>query len=86
METKERIREFIVVNCLFGDTSFDLRDDTALLDAGIIDSTGVIELVLFISEAFGLDVPPEDMLPEHFNSIECLTKYVQQRMDAAVPV
>lgn len=83
VEIKERIREFIVSNCLFGDTSFDLRDDTALLDSGIIDSTGVIELVLFLSEAFGLDVPPEDMLPANFNSLGQLTSYVQQRIPVA---
>lgn len=83
MEIKERIREFIVANCLFGDTSYDLTDDTALLDTGIIDSTGVIELVLFVSDEFGLDVPPEDMLPENFNSIALLAGYVQQRVPVA---
>jgi acyl carrier protein len=86
MEVKERIRAFIVTNCLFGDTSFALSDDTPLLEAGIIDSTGVIELVLFVSEAFGVEVPPEDMLPSNFNSIACLTHYIQQcLMVAATP-
>ncbi|MEI8306836.1 MAG: acyl carrier protein [Chloroflexales bacterium] len=80
MEIKDRIREFIVANCLFGDTSTELNDDTALLDTGIIDSTGVIELVLFISEEFGLEIPAEDMLPNNFNSINRLSDYVQQRI------
>ncbi len=83
MEIKERIREFIVENCLFGDTSVDLTDDTALLDTGIIDSTGVIELVLFISENFGLEVPAEDMLPENFNSIARLHAYLEPRIPAS---
>lgn len=84
MEIKERVREFIVANCLFGDTNFPLSDDTALLESGIIDSTGVIELVLFISDEFGVEVPPEDMLPENLNSIACLASYIQQRI-AVVP-
>lgn len=83
MEIKDRIHEFVVANCLFGDTSYELNDDTALLDTGIIDSTGVIELVLFVSDEFGIDVPPEDMLPEHFNSIARLASYVQQRVPVA---
>ncbi|WP_161569180.1 acyl carrier protein [Candidatus Oscillochloris fontis] len=80
MEINERIREFVVENCLFGDTSVDLTDDTALLDSGIIDSTGVIEMVFFISETFGLEVPAEDMLPENFNSIARLSAYIEQRI------
>lgn len=84
MEIKNRIRDFIIANCLFGDTSFELSDDTALLDAGIIDSTGVIELVLFVSDEFGLEVPPEDMLPENFNSIARLAGYVQQHLPVGV--
>lgn len=83
MAIKERIHAFIVDNCLFGDTSVALNDDTALLDSGIIDSTGVIELVLFVSEEFGLEVPAEDMLPENFNSISRLANYIEQRVPAA---
>ncbi|NTV99696.1 MAG: acyl carrier protein [Oscillochloris sp.] len=83
MEIKERIHAFIVDNCLFGDTSIELNEDTALLDSGIIDSTGVIELVLFVSEEFGIEVPAEDMLPENFNSINRLTNYIEQRVPTA---
>ncbi|MEI7645400.1 MAG: acyl carrier protein [Chloroflexales bacterium] len=83
MDIKERIHEFIVTNCLFGDTEYDLTDETPLLDSGIIDSTGVIELVLFVSEAFGIEVPAEDMLPENFNSITRLSNYVQMQAVAS---
>lgn len=80
MDISERITQFIVDNFLFGDTSITFTPDKALLDSGILDSTGVIELVLFLSDEFGLEVPPEDMLPQYFNTIASLTAYVQQRI------
>ena len=76
----ETIREFIACNFLFDETNEVLADDASLLQLGIIDSTGVLSLLMFTEEQFGLDVPDADVTPEHFDSIQALTAYVTERL------
>lgn len=77
---REQIRDFIKMNFLYdGDTS-TLSDSESFLGAGIVDSTGVLELVLFVEEAYGLHVDQDDLLPENFDSVENLTQYVMRHL------
>jgi acyl carrier protein len=76
----ERIRGFIVSNFLFDDASAILPDDSSLLDRGIIDSTGVLELIMFVEEEFGVEVRDEDVVPENFDSVAGLTSYTLARL------
>jgi acyl carrier protein len=76
---KDRIRAFIVENFLFGkDKNF--RDDTSLIDEGIIDSTGVLELVGFLEQEFSIVVEDEELLPENLNSINNVVAYVERKL------
>ncbi len=77
MDIRERIRDFILSNFLIPELKVPLDDDTPLLESGILDSTGVMELVLFVGEEFGIEVPAEDLLPENFDSINVLANYIQ---------
>lgn len=82
----EAIREFIVFNFLCDDPDEVLPVDASLLKRGIIDSTGVLSLLMFTEEQFGIDVPDTDVTPEHFDSVARLAAYVQTRLAAsAVP-
>ena len=65
---KEKIREFIIENFLFGQDE-GLKDDSSFLDEGIIDSTGILELVNFIEEEYSITVDDEDLIPENLDSI-----------------
>ena len=67
-ETKSKIREFIIENFLFGSAN-GLQDDTSFLEEGIIDSTGVLELVTFLEESFEIQVDDEELIPENLDSI-----------------
>jgi acyl carrier protein len=58
----------------------ELAPEESFLDSGIVDSMGVLEIVLFLEERFGIVVNDEDVLPEHFDSIERLSNYVQRRL------
>ena len=56
-----------------------LGDDHPLLESGIVDSLGILELVNFVTETFGVHVTDEDLLPENFNSIGSLIAFVERK-------
>ena len=76
---KEQIREFIVENFLFGEDGH-LKDDTSLLDEGIIDSTGILELVSYLEEEFSITVEDEELVPENLDSINNVVSYLEKKM------
>ena len=78
-DNKIKIREFIVENFLFGSAN-GLNDDTSFLDDGIIDSTGVLELVAFIESEFSIQVEDEELIPENLDSIDNIVGYLERKM------
>ena len=82
-ETKNKIRDFIVDNFLFG-TANGLKDETSFLEEGIIDSTGVLELVTFLEETFAIQVDDEELIPENLDSIDNVTAYLEQKVAESV--
>ena len=78
-ETRDKIRAFIMENFLFGNDQ-GLNDDTSFLDEGIIDSTGILELVSFLEEEFGISVEDEEILPENLDSIKNVVAYLEGKM------
>lgn len=79
-EIKEQVREFLAVNFRYDGASFDLGDDTSLLGSGTLDQTGVLELVLFVEEAYGFDVEESDLAPDNFDTVNNVTAYVARRL------
>ncbi|HEV8192619.1 MAG TPA: acyl carrier protein [Ktedonobacterales bacterium] len=82
-EIKQQIREFLVVNFRYDGEGFDLGDDTSLLGSDTLDQTGVLELVLFVEEAYGFDVDETDLTPENFDTVNNVAAYVAQRLSEA---
>jgi acyl carrier protein len=82
-DIKQTVRQFIIDNFLMGQGGERIRDDNSLLDAGALDSTGVIELVAFLESTFGIKVRDEDMVPENLDSLANLERYVLMRRKAA---
>ena len=78
METQIRtdLREFVTSAFLFGDAARMPGDEASLLEAGVLDSTGVLELIEFLEEKFGISVEDTETLPENLGSIEGLTRFV----------
>jgi acyl carrier protein len=74
---REQLREFIIENFLFGSEENGLHDDDSFLETGIIDSTGILELVSFIEEKFEFEVDDEDLIPDNFDSVNKLTSYIE---------
>lgn len=73
------LRRFIGENFMFQEEVKSLADDASFLDSGIIDSTGVLELVCFLESTFGIEVADEEMLPENLDSIRAVTAYVARK-------
>ena len=73
------LREFVVNNFLFGQDGAELTNDASLLELGIIDSTGVLELVSFLEEGYRLKVDDEELIPENFDSIGNLARFVRRK-------
>jgi acyl carrier protein len=74
---ESEIRKFITENMLFSADGFNYDDNDSLLEAGIVDSIGVMELVTFVDKTYKITVPPEDISPDNFDSINRLAKYIR---------
>jgi acyl carrier protein len=75
---KGKIRDFIVENFLFGSDD-GLDDSSSFLEQGIIDSTGVLELVEFLEEEFNIRVEDEELIPENLDSIANVASYIERK-------
>lgn len=80
-DLKSDIRNFIVENFLYGKND-GLRDDVSFMKRGLIDSTGILELVAFVEEKYGLSVADEDLIPENFDSINNLSTYIVKKLNS----
>ena len=76
MVEKTLIRRYIVENFLFSDDETQVQDDLSFLEEGIVDSTGVLELVMFVEETFDIQVEDQEIIPENFDSVDQLARYV----------
>lgn len=79
----ETIKQFIIDNFLFGDGK-KLTFDTPLFEKGIIDSTGVLELVAFIEDNFNVTVSDEELVQDNFSSLNAIEKFLQSKHNQTV--
>jgi len=77
---KEKIRTFILENILAGSRGATLDDNDSFLEKGIIDSTGILELVSFIEDEFKIQVRDEELVPDNFDSVSKLAGYVTTKI------
>jgi acyl carrier protein len=82
MEIREQVSSFIRSN-FYVPESLTLTDEASLLEHGIIDSTGVLELVGFIEDTFGIEVDDAEMVPQNLDSIANIAGYVGRKKERA---
>jgi len=84
-DPRSDLRKFIIDNFLFGQESAasPLGDEESLLESGVIDSTGILELVAFVEEHFGLTIADDELLPENLDSIAQLVAFVARKRAVA---
>ncbi len=78
MNTQARIRQFILENFYIRDPS-EVADDTLLVTNGIVDSTGMLEVIAFLEEQFGIEVADEETTPENLDSIDRMAAFVGRK-------
>ncbi len=79
MSVHDVIRQFIIDNFLMGQDSDSLKDDSSFLEEGVIDSTGVLELVGFLEENYEIKVEDEELIPENLDSIKNICAYLETK-------
>lgn len=79
VETEQTVRSFIEENFLFRDDSRSLSADASLLDAGLIDSTGILELLGFLESRFGIAIEDAEIIPENLDSIRAIAQFVVRK-------
>ena len=79
MDVKDKIRKYVAENFLFSNNGFTLDDDESFLEAGVVDSLGVVELVSFVEENYKISVPDDDIVPDNFDSVDNLAAYIARR-------
>ncbi|MBM9605738.1 phosphopantetheine-binding protein [Desulfopila inferna] len=73
------IRSFLFENFLFDAEEDALKNDDSFLEMGIIDSTGVLELVEWLEEEFDIQIEDEELVPENLDSIEQIAAFIQRK-------
>jgi acyl carrier protein len=82
LELQEEIRNFIIENFMMGRDPDQLSDADSLLDKGIIDSTGVLELVGFLEETYQIQIEDEELIPENLDSVSNLIAFIGRKRSA----
>jgi len=80
MSIENDIRKFIEENFIL-DGDDNLENEDSLLEKGIIDSTGVLELVAFIEETYQFKIKDEELIPENLDSIKNISEYIQNKLN-----
>ena len=75
----QQIRNFIIETFLFGESNSGFKDTHSLLETGVIDSTGVLELVAFIEETYGVRVRDEELVPENLDSVVNISDFIRRK-------
>lgn len=84
-QIRAELTEFIVMNYLFGDIASAPRDDDALVEEGIVDSTGILELIEFLESHFEIEVSEAETVPQNLGSISALTEFVTSKLSVREP-
>lgn len=81
MTIEERVGQFVVERFYVSDPS-ELRDDTLLVTTGIVDSTGMLEIIAFLEEEFGIRIRDDETVPENLESIRRIAAFLDRKLRA----
>lgn len=79
-QVAQKVRSFLFEHYLFGYNESSFCNDFSFLDYGVLDSLGILELITFIENEFGITVSDAEILPENMDSIDCVSRFVMEKM------
>ena len=82
MKYLKELRAFVVATFLFGDAG-SLQDDTSFMGSGIIDSTGILELVTFLEETYDIKIENEEMIPANLDCLNNVARFLERKLVGA---
>lgn len=82
MSIEQQVRDYILENYLFTDDQSALNNADSFLETGILDSTGILEVIYFIEEDFGIKVEDDEMVPENLDSVDHIVAFVNRKQAA----
>ena len=79
MSLEEKIRSYVLENYLFTDDQSALNSNDSFLEKGILDSTGILEVIYFIEDEFDVKVEDDEMIPENLDSVNRIVAYIRKK-------
>jgi acyl carrier protein len=80
-QVKQSVKSYILENVLYGADEDALSYEDSFLEKGIIDSTGIMEIVIFIEEEYGFSIYDEELIPENLDSINNLSRFINRKRE-----
>ena len=80
MNHSSKVREFVVENFLFGEGA-SLKEDTSFLEEGVVDSTGILELVMFLEETYSIKVEDDEVVPENLDNLQNIARFLDRKLN-----
>ncbi len=81
-QIRQRVKQYIIDNLLMGADGVQIADDTSFLEQGLVDSTGVLELVTYLEDTFDIKVGDDEMTPDNLDSLNRIATYVTAKQGA----
>jgi acyl carrier protein len=83
-QIEQQVRQFVIDNFVFGSDGLAFSNDDSFFDTGLLDSMGVLTLVEFVKEKYGICVEDHELLPENWDSVNRIATFVQSRLSSAL--
>jgi acyl carrier protein len=83
MSYLETVKEFVIENFLFGDDG-QLQEDTSFMESGIIDSTGILELITFLEEKYEIKIEDDELIPENLDNLQNVARFIDRKMNPSL--
>jgi acyl carrier protein len=79
-DIESRVRNFIAENLLYSSDGYPHSDETSFLESGVVDSMGIMELVMFIEKDFSIEIEDYEVIPDNFDSVSNVGSYVRRKL------
>jgi acyl carrier protein len=80
-----QVRKYVMDNFLMGACAEELRDEDSFMGRHVIDSVGVLELISYLEQTFGIKIEDEDMVPDNLDSLNAVRRYLQRKLGRVSP-
>lgn len=78
-ETQDQVRNFVIENLLLGEEEENFTNGQSFLDSGLIDSTGILEIIAFLEDEYDITIKDDEMIPENLDSVERIVAFLEKR-------